>query len=264
MREAEGKGAMRAGGPASVRRQASAGPPAGTLRAWTLVLAAVTALAAGACGGDSGDRAGSAEAPPAGATADSGAPGARVPDSPAGTAGAPITPLPPAATGEDPRAAASAVLEALAAPDPELLAAWAHPEQGIHFSPYATVVPEEGVTFLPQTLRGLPEEDPVRSWGWYAGSGEPIEGTFADYHREFVWDQDFRTAPRVSVDERIGTSTTVDNLAEAFPGARVVEFHVPGSDPALEGMDWASLRLVMERADGRWWLRAVVHDQWTP
>ena len=43
-----------------------------------------------------------------------------------------------------------------------------------------------------------------------------------------------------------------------------MEYHVPGTNPDYGGMDWRSLRLVMEEGDdGKWDLRAVIHDEWT-
>lgn len=207
--------------------------------AWAFLLALLTA----ACSGD-----GRGGAPPG----------------EAGPAGAPpsATPADPH-TADDLQVAARAALEALAPPDPAALSGWIHPDRGLLLSPYAAVEPEEAVVLSVDDVRALPATDPVRLWGYHDGTGEPIRASFAEYHARFVFDRDFRQAPRVSVDERIGTSTTLDNLREVFPGATVVEYHDPGTDPALEGMDWGSLRLVLERVEGRWWLVAVVHDRWT-
>jgi len=42
-----------------------------------------------------------------------------------------------------------------------------------------------------------------------------------------------------------------------------VEYHFPGFDKKYEGMDWASLRLVLIEAKDGWKLVGIVHDQWT-
>lgn len=218
--------------------------------AWAFLL---PLLAAVGCGGDG----------PRGAPPGEAGPGEEAPSATPGPAeGTPATPADPH-TADDPQVAARAALEALAAPDPSALSGWIHPDRGLLFSPYAAVEPEEAVVLSVDDVRALPATDAVRTWGYHDGTGEPIRATFAEYHARFVFDRDFRQAPRVSVDERIGTSTTLDNLRDVFPGATVVEFHDPGTDPALEGMDWGSLRLVLERVEGRWWLVAVVHDRWT-
>jgi hypothetical protein len=223
-----------------VRRRPPGSPRTRVRGAVRAILSLVLLLAAG-CGGDR-----SAPEPASGVGA-----------------GAAASPAPAPWTVEAPREAAAAALEALSGPDPTRLAEWIHPERGLLFSPYAAVEPAEAVVLSAEEVRALPAVDPVRLWGYHDGTGEPIEATFTEYHARFVFDRDFRQAPRVSVDERIGTSTTLDNLRDVFPGATVVEYHDPGTDPALEGMDWGSLRLVLERDGGRWWLVAVVHDRWT-
>lgn len=164
---------------------------------------------------------------------------------------------------DDPREAALGALEALGGVDPEDLARWVHPERGLLFSPYPTVDPGEAVVLTPEEIRGLGKRDPVRLWGYHDGTGDPIRLSYADYRARFVLDRDFAAAPVVSVDERVGVGTSLDNLRELYPEATVVEFHHPGVDPAFEGLDWRSLRLVLLREAGRWWLVAVVHDEWT-
>lgn len=165
--------------------------------------------------------------------------------------------------GEGPRAVADEVLTALAESDLDRLADLAHPERGILFSPYAHVDPEEDVVLRPDEIRRLDQEDPVRTWGHVDGSGRPIEMTFALYREEFILDREFRDAPRVSVDERLGRSNTVDTIDEVFPEATTIEYHIPGSGPDAGGLDWASLRLVLVEDEGRWRVVAVVHDEWT-
>ncbi len=81
---------------------------------------------------------------------------------------------------------------------------------------------------------------------------------------EFILDADFASAPRTAVNQIIGRGNSVINLDTAYAGATFVEFHFPGFDPALEGMDWKSLRLILKpRREGGWWLVGVVHDGWT-
>jgi hypothetical protein len=213
------------------------------IRSGALLLAlGLSACGGGAPSGDPGDVSGGGS----GATLEAPAPGAV-----------------PASPSDGVREAADQALDALAGPDLPRLAALAHPDRGVLFSPYAYVEPGEAVVLTPAELLSLEGADPVRSWGWTDGSGEPIQLTFQAYHGEYIHDRDFRAAPRVSVDERMGVGTTVDNIAQQFPGATTVEYHIPGVDPTLEGMDWASLRLVLIQEEERWWLVAVVHDQWT-
>jgi hypothetical protein len=250
-------GARPGGRPGAGTREQVGDRPGTRAGVWIRCGALMLALGLSGCGGgepsgDPGEVSGGAP----GRTLETPAPDA-VPGATPSTGAVPPSP------SDAVREAADQVLDALAGPDLPRLAALAHPERGILFSPYAYVEPGEAVVLTPDELLSLQESDPVRSWGWTDGSGEPIQLTFQSYHGEYIYERDFRAAPRVSVDDRIGVGTTVDNIAQQFPGATTVEYHIPGVDPALEGMDWASLRLVLIREDERWWLVAVVHDQWT-
>ena len=79
---------------------------------------------------------------------------------------------------------------------------------------------------------------------YYAGSGEPIQLSFPDYYAKFVYDVDYANAPQVSLNHRLSTGNSIDNSAEFYPGAMVVEYYFPGFDPQYGGMDWRSLRLI--------------------
>jgi hypothetical protein len=161
-------------------------------------------------------------------------------------------------------AAARKVVEALDARDPARLAELVHPEDGVLVSPYAHVEPESHVTLTAGDLRRAAEGAAIeRDWGHFDGSGEPIRLTFREYFGRFVYDAPYLEKGEVAVDRRQGGGNTVDNAAEVWPGARIVEYHVPGTDPRYGGMDWRSLRLVFEEEDGRWWLVGIVHDEWT-
>lgn len=171
------------------------------------------------------------------------------------------------APAEDPPpgllAAAREVVEALAAKDFDRLAELVDPEEGVRFSPYALVEPGDHVTLSPEELRALARGGTLeRTWGDYDASAEPIELSFREYFDRFVYDAPFLEEGEVAVDERRGAGT-LDNAAQVYPDARIVEYHVPGIDPRYGGMDWRSLRLVFRHAGDRWLLIGIIHDQWT-
>ncbi len=161
--------------------------------------------------------------------------------------------------------AAATVMKALKNGDMATIASWAHLEQGIRFSPYAHVDPEKDVVMKRSELEGAMKDPSKRLWGAFDGSGEPIELTYADYHRKFVYDEDFAGKGEVALNKRLGTSTTLDNLRDVYPQERydVVEYYISAIDPQYEGMDWRSLRLVFERIGEDHALVGIVHDQWT-
>jgi len=158
---------------------------------------------------------------------------------------------------------ATEVLTAIKNFDMEKLADAVHPDKGVRFSPYAFVDVERDLVFTADEVRNLAADTKTYLWGYYDGTGDPIELTFRDYHREFIYDADFLNAEQVSVNETLGRGNTVNNSFEVYKDAEIVEFYFSGIDPKYEGMDWKSLRLVFEKKDDTWYLVGIIHDQWT-
>ena len=170
------------------------------------------------------------------------------------------------ATPEDPqvvvrRLADQAVL-AMKDQNMQALSKLVNPADGVRFSPYG-FVREEDLAFSAAELAGVMNNTNQLTWGSFDGSGEPILMTFAEYYARFIYDVDFAAAPQVSVNERLGQGNTIDNTAEFYPGAIIVEYYFPGFDEQYAGMDWRSLRLVFQDYKGRWVLVGVIHDEWT-
>jgi hypothetical protein len=164
--------------------------------------------------------------------------------------------------------AAQAIL-ALRDHDIRQLTGLVHPVKGVTFSPYTYLRPLQGapgeadLVFSPAQLSGLWTDPTVYHWGTYDGSGEPIDLTFREYYGKFVYDVDFAQPDVVGFNETVGQGNTINNIATVYPNAVTVEYHFDGFDPQYAGMDWRSLRLVLEEMDGTWYLVGIVHDQWT-
>ena len=157
-----------------------------------------------------------------------------------------------------------AVLEALKARDETRLAALVHPTKGVRFSPYAYVHSDSDVVIKREQIPGIYASGTKRVWGTADGSGAPIELTFAEYDKRFVYNADYLSAPRVAYDSLpLHSGNTPSNLDTAYPGAHRVEYHFPGFDPKYDGMDWTSLWLVFGREGEAWYLVGVVHGMWT-
>jgi hypothetical protein len=157
---------------------------------------------------------------------------------------------------------AESALQALKDRDMATLAALAHPENGVRFSPYSFVLPEHQ-SFSAESLANLLGDPTTYTWGAFDGSGEPIQMTFKDYFERFVYSKDFASAGQVGLDQRLGRGNTLDNSHEFYPEAVVVEYFIPGENPEYGRMDWQSLRLVFQQVDGSWYLAGVIHDEWT-
>ena len=104
--------------------------------------------------------------------------------------------------------------------------------------------------------------DQVVLWGFADGTGYPVvdtvDGRLATYRRAPA----LLTPDEVGVDRRIGLGNTIDNLAEAFPAARVVEYHHAGRGD-LADFTWTSVRLAFEPREAGWTLVALASDGWT-
>ncbi|WP_088102104.1 hypothetical protein [Halalkalibacter urbisdiaboli] len=162
-----------------------------------------------------------------------------------------------------PAEAADQIVEALKNKEMSTLAQYIHATKGVRFTPYGYVDPESDLVFESHELTTLLEDDTKYVWGHFDGTGEPIELTFAEYYERFVYDQDYLNADEKSVNERLGHGNSLDNSQEIYPEATVIEYHFPEIDEQYEGMDWKSLRIVIEKEEGEWKLLGIIHDEWT-
>ncbi len=160
---------------------------------------------------------------------------------------------------------ATAIIQAIALKDLETLSQYVHPEEGVRFSPYPYVVTDAGgdLVFPAEALPSLDEDPTVYHWGTYDGSGEPIEMTFDEYWGRFCYDADFWQPHWIGFDEVIGQGNMINNIPQVYPLGVMIEYHFEGLDPAFEGLDWRSLRLVLEEQGGSWYLVGIVHAEWT-
>jgi hypothetical protein len=163
---------------------------------------------------------------------------------------------------DTPKDAAAAVTAALMDKDLEALNAYVHPESGILFSPYAHIDSESAVQFQAGQLPAM-DDATVYTWGAYDGSGEPIELTFKQYYDRFVYDHDYSNAQEIGWDSILGSGTTIPNMKEIYPDGYIVDYHFKGFDEQYEGMDWASLILVLQEHEGSWYVSAIAHSGWT-
>jgi hypothetical protein len=162
--------------------------------------------------------------------------------------------------------AASSVIITLRNGDMTTLTSWVHPYKGVRFSPYSYVNTNTDLAFKKDELQSLMEDSTKHVWGNFAGSGEPIDMTYANYHQQFIYDVDFITDADIAINEVLGKGNTVNNIYEAYPKEShdFVEYHIKGIEPTFEGMDWRSLRLVFEKLGDDFALVGIIHDQWTP
>lgn len=175
---------------------------------------------------------------------------------------------PPAIEGTiDPRTetAADDVQALLGAGEYETLSGFVDPARGVAISPYA-FVGDDAQVLSPAQVAGAATDDEVLLWGYTDGEGEPIETTILQRFETIAGDPGLTSTDVIGFDVRVGTSTSIDNIAERFPSADVVEYHFDGT--SLYGdFDWSSVRFVFDTENpaptGRPALLAIVQDTWT-
>jgi uncharacterized protein YgiM (DUF1202 family) len=166
-------------------------------------------------------------------------------------------------------ARANEIVQALRDRDWAAVARVVHPDKGVRFSPYAYVRAGPGApgeldrVVRADEIEALAADRAIFRWGRFDGTGDPIDLDFAGYVDRFVYDADYAQPHTLGYDERVGWGNTIDNTAEVYPEAVTVGYHFTGFDPQFGGMDWRSLRLVLEEQEGEWYLVGVVHDEWT-
>ncbi|MEK7154485.1 MAG: hypothetical protein AAB792_02935, partial [Patescibacteria group bacterium] len=158
---------------------------------------------------------------------------------------------------------AAEVILAIKNKDFSKLATYIHPSKGLRFSPYAYVNTQENLVFGADKIRNISNDKKKYVWGTYEGSGFPIELTFEEYFKGFVYTHDFVNAKEITYNRFTDRGNMTNNVFEAYPGSIVVDYYFPPTDPEFGGMDWAGLRLVFEKINDNWYLVGVIHDEWT-
>jgi hypothetical protein len=145
----------------------------------------------------------------------------------------------------------------------ERLSLFVYPNEKLIFAPYCYIKPEFQA-FSKIEVKNLYNNQEKYKWGNYNGAtSEEIEITFQDYYENFVYDQDFSQAEKISYNKVLGKGNMTNNIQDFFPDSIIVEYHFSGFNPEFEGMDWKSLRLVFVKFNKDWYLKAIVHDNWT-
>ena len=159
--------------------------------------------------------------------------------------------------------AAFTVANALRQEDFSPRASFVHPEKGVTFTPYSTVDFDSDLTFTQEQVMELSGNSTVYTWGTFDGRGDPIQMTAAEYFPRYVSNADYTKAPQIGIDHIMMRGNALENIDEAYPEGRFVDFCFPQQEQVNEGMDWCSLKLVFERRDASWLLVGIVHGEWT-
>jgi hypothetical protein len=156
------------------------------------------------------------------------------------------------------------ILKLAEAGDYEGIAKFIHPVEGLRFSPYTNVDEGTDRIFTVDEFRNHFSVSPTKKlmWGTYDPSGEPIKLTLDGYFKKFACDKPYLSKGKFAYNETIGHSTIINNIAEFYPEAVFVEAYFGGDDLEQEPYAWASVRLVYQQHEGRFFLLGWVHDAW--
>ena len=155
--------------------------------------------------------------------------------------------------------AALETAEAIRARDYSLLSQYVHPEKGVTFSPSATVDVSSNQVFSAGQVADAGTSKSTYVWGTTSDAASPISLTINDYFTAYVWDQDYLSDLRLSVNSVQSSGNALENTADAYPDGQFVEFYCPGSGQS----GWTALKLVFEWYNGDWYLVGVVHSSWS-
>jgi len=155
------------------------------------------------------------------------------------------------------------ILTSLKNKDYNTFVGYVHPSLGVRFSPYAYIDTIGHQKLSATELLATIDKNEIRKWGEYDGTGEPINLTFQKYLERFIYNADYLNAEKVSANEYLGFGNSLNNLSEIYPNCDFTESYFSGFEKKYDGMDWCTLRLVFKKLNGRQYLIAVVHDEWT-
>lgn len=141
------------------------------------------------------------------------------------------------------------------------LSSFIHPEKGVRFSMYAYVKPDKDKIFSLSDYRRYINSEVKFTFGEKDGTGELYVTSLKSYLEKWAYKRDFASAKFYENTFR-GTGNSLNNLKDIYPELPFTENYIEGSEK-YGGMDWNSLRLVFEEFYGRYYVVAVINDEWT-
>lgn len=136
-----------------------------------------------------------------------------------------------------------------------------HPEKGVRFSMYAYINTTKDKLFSKEDFLKYIDSETKFTWGDRDGTGEPLVLSLKDYLQKWVFIKDFTTA-KYYFNDLEASGNSLNNLKEHYPNSNFTENFIAGTEQN-SGLDWASVRLVFEKSNGKNYLVAIINDEWT-
>lgn len=154
------------------------------------------------------------------------------------------------------------VITALKSYDLHKLASLVHPSKGVRFSPYSYIESKQDLRFSAGQIRNMDRDNNKYHWGYYDTTGLPIELSFREYYKSFIYDRDYANVSEIGYNQSVTNSITVGNIFDVYPKAVVAEYRFSKTNPNSQLSDWRNLKLVFEEKNQIWYLTGIIHDQW--
>ncbi len=138
------------------------------------------------------------------------------------------------------------------------------PDKGLTFSPVPFINLTTDKNFTPAEVANLATDTTVYTWTTNLPSGDPLNQTYSNYATNYVNDHDYTEPHLIGNNYIVRTSNMISNIQTVYPSSYFVSLHFTGFDPAVDGLDWTSLRLVFREISGEWKLLNINHAHWTP
>ena len=98
--------------------------------------------------------------------------------------------------------------------------------------------------------------------GYFCSSETLIKQTADAYFDDYVYTKDYLHCEQVGINQVFRTGNCPENAGELFPDGVFVEYHDPGTEE-FDGLDWSSLKIVMEEYEGSLKVVAIVNSCYT-
>lgn len=135
-------------------------------------------------------------------------------------------------------------------------------DEGIFFSPYGSADTTKSKVLSRLQYLELLKNNKQVLWGHADGTGEAIRLTIPQYFKKYVYDVAFLKAEQTSVNKLIDPDSAISKVPSVYANHPFVQFYFPGFNKEYEGMDWKSLLLVFKQQQSKYYLVAVIHNQW--
>lgn len=135
-------------------------------------------------------------------------------------------------------------------------------DEGIFFSPFGSADTTKSKALSRPQFLELLKNDTKILWGHSYGTGDAIRLTIPQYFKKHVYDVAFLKAEQTSVNKLIDPDSAISKVPSVYPNHSFVQFYFPGFNKDYEGMDWKSLLLVLKQQQSKYYLVAVIHNQW--